>query len=63
MDLKILEIQKEKEYVLFRAERDQNLWPYILFDATFDRKQSLWAVLRTLIKIYTFAPNFKFGTK
>ncbi len=26
-------------------------------------KQSLWAVLRTLIKIYTFAPNFKFGTK
>lgn len=36
MDLKILEIQKEKEYVLFRAERDQNLWPYILFDATFD---------------------------
>lgn len=27
------------------------------------RKQSLWAVLRTLIKIYTFAPNFKFGTK
>ena len=45
MDLKILEIQKEKEYVLFRG------------------KQSLWAVLRTLIKIYTFAPNFKFGTK
>lgn len=41
MDLKILEIQKEKEYVLFRAERDQNLWPYILFDATFDGKQSL----------------------
>ncbi len=36
MDLKILEIQKEKEYVLFRVERDQNLWPYILFDATFD---------------------------
>lgn len=28
-----------------------------------DRKQSLRAVLRTLIKIYTFAPNFKFGTK
>lgn len=27
------------------------------------RKQSLWAVFRTLIKIYTFAPNFKFGTK
>ena len=27
------------------------------------RKQSLRAVLRTLIKIYTFAPNFKFGTK
>ena len=26
-------------------------------------KQSLRAVLRTLIKIYTFAPNFKFGTK
>ena len=24
-------------------------------------KQSLRAVLRTLIKIYTFAPNFKFG--
>ena len=36
MDLKILEIQKEKEYVLFRAERDQNLWPYILFDARAD---------------------------
>lgn len=28
-----------------------------------DCKQSLRAVLRTLIKIYTFAPNFKFGTK
>ena len=28
-----------------------------------ERKQSLRAVLRTLIKIYTFAPNFKFGTK
>ena len=28
-----------------------------------DSKQSLRAVLRTLIKIYTFAPNFKFGTK
>ena len=28
-----------------------------------DGKQSLRAVLRTLIKIYTFAPNFKFGTK
>lgn len=27
------------------------------------RKQSLRAVLRTLIKMYTFAPNFKFGTK
>ena len=26
-------------------------------------KQSLRTVLRTLIKIYTFAPNFKFGTK
>ena len=26
-------------------------------------KQSLRAVLRTLIKIYTFAPDFKFGTK
>ena len=26
-------------------------------------KQSLRAVLRTLIKIYTFAPNLKFGTK
>ena len=26
-------------------------------------KQSLRAVLRTLIKIYTFAPKFKFGTK
>mgnify|MGYP004455375763 FL=1 len=36
MDLKILEINKENEYVLFRAEKDQNLWPYILFDATFD---------------------------
>ena len=27
------------------------------------RKQSLRTVLRTLIKIYTFAPNFKLGTK
>ena len=27
------------------------------------RKQSLRAVLHTLIKMYTFAPNFKFGTK
>lgn len=36
MDLTILEISKEKEYVLMRAEKDQNLWPYILFDATFD---------------------------
>lgn len=26
-------------------------------------KQSLRAVLRTLIKMYTFAPNFKFGDK
>ena len=26
-------------------------------------KQSLRAVLHTLIKMYTFAPNFKFGTK
>ena len=31
--------------------------------ALYIRKQSLRAVLRTLIKIYTFAPNFKFGTK
>ena len=29
----------------------------------YEGKQSLRAVLRTLIKIYTFAPNFKFGTK
>ena len=29
----------------------------------FNSKQSLRAVLRTLIKMYTFAPNFKFGTK
>ena len=28
-----------------------------------DGKQSLRAILRTLIKMYTFAPNFKFGTK
>ena len=27
------------------------------------RKQSLRTVLRTLVKIYTFAPNFKLGTK
>lgn len=36
------------------------------FEETYSRinsKQSLRAVLRTLIKIYTFAPNFKFGTK
>ena len=26
-----------------------------------DGKQSLRAILRTLIKIYTFAPNFKLG--
>lgn len=37
MDLTILEINKEKEYVLLQAEKDQNLWPYILFDATFDK--------------------------
>ena len=36
MDLTILEIEKEKEYILFRSEIDQNLWHYILFDATFD---------------------------
>ena len=28
-----------------------------------DGKQSLRVILRTLIKMYTFAPNFKFGTK
>lgn len=28
-----------------------------------DGKQSLRPILRTLIKMYTFAPNFKFGTK
>lgn len=32
-------------------------------DSLHESKQSLRAVLRTLIKIYTFAPNFKFGTK
>ena len=28
-----------------------------------DGKQSLRVILRTLIKMYTFAPNFKFGIK
>ena len=28
-----------------------------------DGKQSLRVILRTLIKMYTFVPNFKFGTK
>ena len=32
-------------------------------DSILDGKQSLRAVLHTLIKMYTFAPNFKFGTK
>lgn len=36
MDLTILEINKKEEYILLQAEKDQNLWPYILFDATFD---------------------------
>ena len=51
------------------------VWEYLLFGIYtlsliavvlfffFFGKQSLRAVLRTLIKIYTFAPNFKFGTK
>ena len=37
--------------------------PYMRTPGDIDSKQSLRAVLRTLIKIYTFAPNFKFGTK
>ena len=36
MDLTILEINKKEEYILLQSEKDQNLWPYILFDATFD---------------------------
>lgn len=39
----------------FKASRERK--------AEYIGKQSLRAVLRTLIKIYTFAPNFKFGTK
>ena len=42
----------------------QNSYKIGVYGSEFDvRKQSLRAVLRTLIKIYTFAPNFKFGTK
>ncbi len=42
----------------------QNDWKkYELYMQSNNGKQSLRAVLRTLIKIYTFAPNFKFGTK
>lgn len=36
---------------------------YIHDSKLINGKQSLRAVLRTLIKMYTFAPNFKFGTK
>ena len=41
--------------------RDRGRLEHIL--EAIESKQSLRAVLRTLIKIYTFAPNFKFGTK
>lgn len=37
MDLTILKINKKEEYILLQSEKDQNLWPYILFDATFEK--------------------------
>lgn len=38
MELVLQKIDKnnDKEYVLFRVEEDCNLWPFILFDATYD---------------------------
>lgn len=43
--------------------RDRGRLEHILEAIESIGKQSLRAVLRTLIKMYTFAPNFKFGTK
>ena len=40
MELNILKIFREsgKELVLLRVEEDTNLWPFIIFDATYDEK-------------------------
>lgn len=42
MDLTILEINKKEEYILLQSEKDQNLWPYILFDATFENGDKVY---------------------
>lgn len=48
MELVIQKIVKEndKEYVLFRVEEDCNLWPFILFDATYDENGNSSNLLR-----------------
>ena len=55
----------ETEYV--KQAYEQRSWAhvsdYYRLKRLYECKQSLRAVLRTLIKIYTFAPKFKFGTK
>lgn len=58
----------QKIVKIIRHEHNECQMYYQKFDKNMsfvrlECKQSLRAVLRTLIKIYTFAPNFKFGTK
>lgn len=38
MEISLLKIDKEngKELALFKVEEDCNLWPFIIFDATYD---------------------------
>lgn len=40
MELVVKKIVKEndQEYVILQVEEDCNLWPYIIFDATYDEK-------------------------
>ena len=61
MELVIQKIVKEndKEYVLFRVEEDCNLWPFILFDATYDENGNSSNLLRHSTRAKEKMPNIK----
>lgn len=50
MELILQKIAKEndKEFALFRVKEDCNLWPFILFDATYDENGNSSNLLRHL---------------
>lgn len=46
LDLLKIDIVDQKQFALFRVNKDCNLWPYILFDATDEEKGNPSNLLR-----------------